>query len=110
MQFPVSAFLGTYTPPEQLTLQAVQATAAPETFESAIAAAQLLAPGVLAAVRDAAQSLKPGEQLGVGAWSQDVSVLVAGRRGAPSLCVAGCPEMQAGSTSGSGSYITGPLV
>lgn len=86
MQFPVIAFLGAYTPPEQLTLQAVKATAAPETFESAIAAAQLLAPGALAAVRDAAQSLKPGKQLGVGAWSQDVSVVGWGERG-HGLCV-----------------------
>lgn len=47
LQYPVSAFLGTYIPPDQLSLANVRATAAPETFESAIASAELLAPGVL---------------------------------------------------------------
>jgi hypothetical protein len=52
LQFPVSAFLGSYIPPAQLTLETVRSTAAPETFESAIANAQLLAPGVLGKLLD----------------------------------------------------------
>lgn len=47
LQFPVSAFLGSYIAPDQLTLATVRSTAAPETFESAIATAEILAPGVL---------------------------------------------------------------
>jgi hypothetical protein len=99
VQYPINTFLGSYIPPEQLTLQNVRATAAPETFESAIATAQLLAPGVLAAVRDTAQNLQPGQQLSVGAWSQTVSaVKVAGGEHTVLVCCWLAGEMQAGTT------------
>lgn len=42
----MTAFLGSYIPPDQLTKAAVSTAAAPETFENAIAAAELLAPGL----------------------------------------------------------------
>lgn len=46
LQYPVNAFLGSYIPPEQLTRDAVSTAAPPETFEAAIASAELLGPGL----------------------------------------------------------------
>lgn len=70
----MAAFLGPYTPPEQLTRRALRQPSPAGAFEGAITNANLLAPGVIEAIRDAVGALRRGEQRGVGAWSSNVSL------------------------------------
>jgi len=46
VQYPMTTFLGSYIPPEALTLSAVKEPAPAASFEAAIANANILAPGI----------------------------------------------------------------
>ncbi|WIA31484.1 hypothetical protein OEZ86_002377 [Tetradesmus obliquus] len=70
---PLDSFLGPYLPPQQLSQQQLQqADSGNGSFAGVIANAGILIPGAADAVEDAFRSLKPGQQLGIGAWSNAI--------------------------------------
>ncbi|KAF6265851.1 hypothetical protein COO60DRAFT_1623718 [Scenedesmus sp. NREL 46B-D3] len=70
---PLSSFLGPYIPPQQLTEQRLQqADTGDGSFAGVIADAGLLIPGAQGAIEDAFRGLQPGQQLGIGAWSNAI--------------------------------------